>query len=86
MGRREQSHAAFGRGLDQQRDMLVERIGVVHIVSETVCGREQEIAAREVHRRLLLAQSDMERGLVVLRVVRDPRCVGNVRAQWQIAV
>ena len=78
--------AAGGRGVDEQRDVLVERVRAVDVVAEGVAGGEDEVAVGEVHRGGFFAEADVERVLCVLAVVRDAAGVEGIGAVLQVAV
>ncbi|QBZ61881.1 hypothetical protein PoMZ_08839 [Pyricularia oryzae] len=74
----EGGHDAVGRGVDEQRDVLVHGVGAVGVVAEAVGGGQLEPPARQVHGRRLLAQAHVQRLAVVARVVRHALAVDSV--------
>ncbi|TKW49047.1 hypothetical protein CTA1_10581 [Colletotrichum tanaceti] len=86
VGGGEDADGALGGDVDEQRDVLVERVGAVGVVAKGVARRDEEAAAAEIHGRGLLAEADVERALLVDRVVGDAGAVGGVRAERQVRV
>jgi hypothetical protein len=82
----ENGNATLGRGFDQEWNVLVQRIGVVNIISEAVSGGELEAAAAEVHRSCLFAQTDVKTFSVMNRVVGNTLRVCDIGSQRQITV
>lgn len=66
--------------------MFVERIRPIDIVAKAICGRNDEIPVRQVHRGRFFAQSNMQCVPLVSGVMRNTCRVCNVGPKVEIAM